>query len=191
MPLLVDFPPLCAGASETTGPQAVDRARAWRGHGKGMARAWQGHGCPSGGNAGAVARCPSGATQAQLPDARVGQRRRSCPMCCRKARPRLTDLVGAARQAPSGVASLSLRGSCPVPFGPASPFAPLSRRSGGFSLAIQRKIPHPRQEDETLPVVATRSTYEPAEGNRCESKIRIHEQAARATRLVQMSPKSG
>ena len=71
-------------------------------------------------------------------------------MSCRKARPRLTDLSGAARQAPRRVAFSLLRASCPPPFGPASPFAPLLRRSGYFLLATQEKVTRPPQEDETL-----------------------------------------
>ena len=54
-----------------------------------------------------------------------------------------------ARQAPSGVVSLLLRASCPTPFGPALPFAPLLRRSGYFSLATQRKVTRPPKEDES------------------------------------------
>jgi hypothetical protein len=51
---------------------------------------------------------PAQAT-AWMPELR--QRRSGCPMCCRKARPRLTDLPGAARQAPSGVPLSLLRTS--------------------------------------------------------------------------------
>src|SRR5690242_3055176 len=45
-----------------------------------------------------------------------------------------------ARQVPRRVAFSLLRASCPPPFGPASPFAPLLRRSGYFLLATQEKV---------------------------------------------------
>ena len=48
---------------------------------------------------------------------------------------RLTD----GPQAPSGVTFSLLRASCPPPFGPASLFAPLLRRSGDVSLGHARE----------------------------------------------------
>jgi hypothetical protein len=74
-----------------------------------------------------------GQATAWMPELR--QRRSGCPKPCRKARPRLTDLPGrrpGKRQA--GCSFSLLRASCPPPFGPASPFAPLLRRSGYLSL---------------------------------------------------------
>ena len=49
----------------------------------------------------------------------------------------------------SGAAFSLLRASCPPPFGPASPLAPLLRRSGYFLLVTQEKVTRPPKEDES------------------------------------------
>jgi len=71
-------------------------------------------------------------------------------MDCRQPRnphANLADRMSARRG--SGVAFSLLRASCPPPFGPASPFAPLLRRSGYFLLATQEKVTRPPKEDES------------------------------------------
>jgi hypothetical protein len=78
-------------------------------------------------------------TQEQLPDALSTNP---------GARPR-TFRTGMPGKRVSGVAFSLLRASCPPPFGPASPFAPLLRRSGYFLLATQEKGTRPPKEDES------------------------------------------
>ena len=72
----------------------------------------------------------------------VEQRRNRCRRRCRKALLWLTDLAGATRRAPEGVALRPLFYSghpVPLPFGPAALFAQLLRRGGDYSVSHAEK----------------------------------------------------
>ncbi len=61
----------------------------------------------------------------------------------RKARPSLTDPAGRSPMSAKWGVPLLLQASCPPPFGPASLFAPLLRRSGYFFSDKREKVTRP------------------------------------------------